>query len=436
MHQNRKPNTWIFAKLHECLVSAILRETFRVRAEDFTRQRKMPFEKVLLFMMNLSRRSMQVELTKFMRSFSDGVRDVTKSAFNQNRKKVRPEVFRKLLEVITQEFYSDNEQRVKRWMGMRVLATDGSTFRLPQDSLLEKIYGGASTHSPTDIVNARGSVLYDVLNNLVLHGVLAPYSIGERTLARQHLVHCGKGDLVIYDRGYPSYGLMHQVVGTGAHFLMRCKHSFNRVVQDFVASDRSTALVSMTAGKNTPHGKGTNKGKTIEVRLVKVLLDSGEVEVLITSLLDEQEYPTELFKDLYHKRWGVEQFYDMIKNIVCLENFTGHSDHVIQQDFHSALLMCNIHSLLVSEAEEEIPKKGGRRKYDRKVNKTVSFGFMKDAMVELLAQPDPQARMDGLKELFLNNTIPIRPGRSFPRDRDKYKVRTKPKYFKNSRSAW
>lgn len=248
----RKPNARIFTKLHECLVSGHLRETFRVRPEYFTRQRKMPFEKVLLFMMNLSRRSMQVELTKFMRSFSDGVRDVTKSAFNQNRKKVRPEVFRQLLEVITQEFYSDNEERVKLWRGMRLLATDGSVFRLPQDPLLEKIYGGASTHSPTDIVNARGSVLYDVLNNLVLHGALAPYSTGERTLARQHLAHCGKGDLVVYDRGYPSYGLMHQVMATGAHFLMRCKHSFNRVVQDFVTSDQRTALVSMAAGKDTP----------------------------------------------------------------------------------------------------------------------------------------------------------------------------------------
>ncbi|MBL0128306.1 MAG: hypothetical protein IPP83_12840 [Flavobacteriales bacterium] len=129
------------------------------------------------------------------------------------------------------------------------------------------------------------------------------------------------------------------------------------------------------------------------MRLVKVALDNGEVETLIASLLDRKEYPTELFKELYYNRWGVEQFYDVVKNIVCVENFTGHTDRVIQQDFHSALLMCNIHSLLVSEAEDEMPKNGGKRKYDRKINKTVSFGFMKEAMVELLAQPDPVGSM-------------------------------------------
>lgn len=436
MQKSKKPNARILAKLNECLVSRSLKETFRVRPQDFTRHRKLPFEKVVLFTMNLSRRSMQIELTKFMRSFADGVRQVTNSAFNQGRKKLRPEVFRKLLDVTTQEFYTDNEQRVKLWKGLRLLATDGSIFRLPEDRGLKAIYGGASTHTPSDIVNARGSVLYDVLNNLVLHGVLAPYCMGERALAQQHLKHCGPGDLVIYDRGYPSYGFMHEVAATGAHFLMRCKHSFNQLVIDFVASQQFTAVVSMAAGKDTPYAKGAHKGGRIQVRLVKVILDNGEVETLITSLLDEQQYSAGLFKELYRRRWGVEQFYDVVKNIVCVENFTGHTDRVIQQDFHSALLMCNLHSLLVSEAQEEMPKGSGSRKYDRKINKTVSFGYMKEAMVELLAQPDPQARIDGLKELFLNNTIPIRPGRSFPRDRNKHKARTKPKYFQNSRSAW
>jgi hypothetical protein len=123
----------------------------------------------------------------------------------------------------------------------------------------------------------------------------------------------------------------------------------------------------------------------------------------------------------------VEQFYDVVKNIVCVENFTGHSDRVIRRtaDFYSTLLMCNMHSLMVSEAEDEMPEKMGR-KYDRKINKTVPFGFMKDAMVDLLVHPDPQVRIDVLKELFLSNTIPIRPGRTFSSDRNKHKARTKP----------
>jgi hypothetical protein len=40
---------------------------------------------------------------------------------------------------------------------------------------------------------------------------------------------------------------------------------------------------------------------------VRIELDSGETEVLITSLLDQTRYPYAVFKDLYHQRWPVEE---------------------------------------------------------------------------------------------------------------------------------
>ena len=44
----------------------------------------------------------------------------------------------------------------------------------------------------------------------------------------------------------------------------------------------------------------------LRLRLIRVELESGEIEVLITSLTDEQKFPYEIFMDLYHKRWLVE----------------------------------------------------------------------------------------------------------------------------------
>ncbi|MEM8566762.1 MAG: hypothetical protein AAGF85_09900 [Bacteroidota bacterium] len=43
----------------------------------------------------------------------------------------------------------------------------------------------------------------------------------------------------------------------------------------------------------------------IKVRIVKVVLDTGETELLITSLLDQAEDTTGDIKGLYHLRWGV-----------------------------------------------------------------------------------------------------------------------------------
>jgi hypothetical protein len=50
------------------------------------------------------------------------------------------------------------------------------------------------------------------------------------------------------------------------------------------------------------------------VRFVRVKLKTGEYEVLVTNLLDEVQFPTEDFLDIYHMRWGVEGFYAMQEN--------------------------------------------------------------------------------------------------------------------------
>ena len=119
------------------------------------------------------------------------------------------------------------------------------------------------------------------------------------------------------------------------------------------------------------------KKRPIKVRLVKVLLNSGEVELLITSLMDETKYPALIFKELYFKRWGIESLYDKLKNKLLIENFTGYSETSILQDFYCTLFLSNIQSLLVSEANEELATKGIEdKKYEYKVNTNLSIGFI------------------------------------------------------------
>lgn len=43
--------------------------------------------------------------------------------------------------------------------------------------------------------------------------------------------------------------------------------------------------------------------------MVKIVLSSGEIEVLATSLLEEQQFKVEEFGELYYLRWGVETFF-------------------------------------------------------------------------------------------------------------------------------
>lgn len=140
------------------------------------------------------------------------------------------------------------------------------------------------------------------------------------------------------------------------------------------------------------------------------------------------------FKSLYFKRWGIETFYDRFKNIIGVENFSGKSAQFIQQEFNCALYLSNMQIILTQDAEHQAKEKYKNRKYEYKVNRSLSLGFIRDRLIELYTQSnDTQFILKELKELFVSNVIPIRPGRKSKRKVDKYRQRTKPKQFNNRR---
>jgi len=74
--------------------------------------------------------------------------------------------------VVIDEFYTDNDSAIKLWNGFRVLSVDGSSITLPITKELKNVYGQTKNQTKTSLVQARVSVLYDVLNHYVLDGNL------------------------------------------------------------------------------------------------------------------------------------------------------------------------------------------------------------------------------------------------------------------------
>ena len=134
-------------------------------------------------------------------------------------------------------------------------------------------------------------MLYDVLNHYVLDGVLSTKQIGERVLALKHLVKSKAKDLIIYDRGYPSYDFIDNHQRKGIDYLMRVKVSFSGVTKAFIASGRTCQIVEIYPGKDVDTStKQYDKNTPIKVRLIRIDLPSGEIELLMTSLIDNKKY--------------------------------------------------------------------------------------------------------------------------------------------------
>lgn len=410
---------------------------------DFTRNRKQSFHSTIVFMINFLTKSLSVEITNFI-SFikynmpGASINGITKSAFVQYRKKIKPEVFKSLSDSLIEEFYTDNDESIKLWNGFRLLAVDGSRLVLPDTHELESIYGKTRNQSETGVVQARISVLYDVLNRFAIDGVLSPLSTGESVLALKHLAFTKANDLIIYDRGYPSFNLIYEHFEKGIDFLIRVKADFSNLTREFYQSGLQSAMVRIQPGKNIklsdkPYSKNTFK----EVRLVRVELPNGEAEILISSLFDSKKHPVSLFKGLYFLRWGVETFYDELKNKIKIEHFSGYSEHCILQDFYAALFVSNVQSLIVGEINDELAKESTKYKYQYKVNSNLSYGFLKNRIILLFfSDKNMDEIVSELKALFKKHTIPIRPNRRFERDTDKYRKRGKPKLLRNNKNTF
>ena len=367
------------------------------------------------------------------KGFNTLTRKISTSAFTQSRKNLSPDVFNGMNQVLVDEFYTDNEERVNLWNGFRLLAIDGSTVSLPFSKDLKKQFGVVNTHSKVDdYILGRVSVLYDVLNNLALDGILCSTTMGEIAIAQNHVKLLGEKDLVILDRGYPCFDLAYRIIEQGADFLFRCKYSFNNVTKQFMAQNSDDSIVEIKAAKDTKFNtKHYTQNTTIKVRLIKVRLDNGEIELLMTSLLDSKRHPCKCFKSLYYQRWGVETYYDRLKNILTLENFSGLTQHAILQDFQCAIFISNVQTLIIEEAQQGIKNKYDKRKYEYKINSSICLGLMKYKIIDLFVNKGSETTLKELEEILIEHVVPIRKGRSFKRDVDKFITRKKPPMFKN-----
>lgn len=193
----KKNSFFVLETLREVIFSDEIILDYRMSKTDFSRKRKQPFGGMLLFMVNFLKKSLVIEIDSFV-SFLNSkanlttVKKFTKSAFVQKRMKINPVVFKYLSQVIIENTYIESNTSIKRFYGFRILSVDGSKLTLPNTEELKEEFGESKNQTNTGVVQARISVLYDVLNSLVLDSEMDKLDTSERTLALKHSIQWKK----------------------------------------------------------------------------------------------------------------------------------------------------------------------------------------------------------------------------------------------------
>jgi len=226
--------------------------------------------------------------------------------------------------------------------------------------------------------------------------------------------------VVVCDRAYADYSVMATLGARQCHFVIRFPRQSFTAVNAFWAAPETDRVVTLeVTSKARGYVAQHHLPTTLRVRLVKVVLASGEVEVLGTDLLDAQTYPAAEFKAVYGWRWNHETYHERIKNIFEVERFSGKSVQAIKQDFYGVIFLATLESILSKPAQAELTAQGAARacRYAPQVNRAVSYGTVLEHIVQLLgdSRRSPASTLAAIERLLLTTPTRQRPGRQVKR---------------------
>ncbi len=383
-------------------------EKSRKNKKAFIRNRKVSFAMNILLIFACLKRSIQTGIDQFIIDMDTGFNTYSKQAFSKRRQCILPEAFQELYRLSTEFFYK--EAGYKTYSGYRILAVDGSKVNLPCNKELMEIYG--CQKSTNNLIQSLVSCLTDVLNNVILDGIMAPCNGNGRELAKQHILNLSKiktdKDIILFDRGYPSAGLMQYIDQSGFKYIMRCSTSF-------VASINKKNFTNDGIIKH----KFKKNGKEVTFRILRFSISNNTTEVLVTNIFEE--FSTSNFKELYNMRWGIEKTYNCIKNRFGLESFSGTKPVCILQDFYANLYLYNALAMLMYGNNNKTPeKKDIETKYVYKINESQAVNKIRDNLIKAVMAESKIERNKLFMKVYKQlqkELVPVRPNRTYKRKR-------------------
>jgi hypothetical protein len=293
---------------------------------------------------------------------------------------------------------------VPRWLGLRVVAGDGSVL-MPAVRQSSRTQGLASADQRLFALFLPGA-------ELTLHACVYDAQGSERQLLVESLDRLGPQDLLVLDRGYPASWLVCLLNERGVRWCMRCDNDSGWApVRAFMRAGTDEASVTLSA-PSAADAATWDCGRTAPtVRLVRQISPSGAIRVLVTNL-DCRDYTCHAFANLYHQRWRIEEGFKRLKLRLHLESVSGLSQHAVIIDVAAKILADNLASLLCAVATDQadLPSRG------RRCNRSYAASLFQRAVARLLlAVGDFLATVDEVLTLLGSTTHRFVAGRSRPR---------------------
>lgn len=410
------------SKIRSKIQSKELKEKWRKSITDFTRKRKMDFEKLIHYILNKKGLSTNMEINNFFNKINEDT-DMSAQALLDQRLKLKPEVFVELNEDYLKGFYSEyRETDVKNYKGYILKAIDGTDFEIPNTEKSKDAFGRVKAKEGESIPRTSVSMCYDVLNGYIIDVIPEKYRFNEIYMAKRHMrkdqeITENYNSIYIMDRNYVSFDFLAFLQKSDIKFLSRLNLGYYKKETESMKTKDEIVEIAKTKDRmkrkyfEDEETREYAKENKIEVRILKYVLKTGEEEYLITNL---KEFSYEDLFEIYGKRWNIETLYNSLKNKLQIEKFTSSKEEIIKQDIYASTLVYNMVQTMKNEAKEDIEQK--KYKHEMKINENISIGLLKNEMIYIMLEEDDKKRLkryDKLCKKILKYKIPIRKDRQY-----------------------
>lgn len=398
------------------------------KTNTLVRRRKMPIEDLVYSMINRKGLTLKLELRNYIKITHPEV-EISKPGYLKQRMKLNPEALKVLYQSHNKNFYQDAEVEPYTYKGYLVLAADGSDINIPTTAETVEKYGSASVRGGKPCAQIGLGCIYDVLNRFILDSSINKVKFDEMRVAQEQLSNIKDtiGDrypyMVIMDRGYPSTPAFLKFIDDGIYFVARLKSNDYKAEQKALKSNDEDVEIALTKARRRNYiGKKEEaimmSRDLFSLRMVKVNFDNDTSEILATNL-PRETFPEECFAEIYHMRWGIETAYEVLKDRLKIENFTGIKPTLIEQDINSTIYVSNLAEDIICDIEEEDKEHlKNDYKHTMQINRNLSIGLLKSDLIYILIETDENRKSELLQALYDEirvNVVPIRPDRHYHR---------------------
>jgi Insertion element 4 transposase N-terminal/Transposase DDE domain len=198
------------------------------------------------------------------------------------------------------------------YRGLRLMGIDGVVFDVPDSDANAAAFSRPSAGSRGDgaFPQVRKLSLVELGTHVEVAFVVRPITQGEQGMVGALLRHLDAEMLLLWDRGFFSYGLWQKVTARGVKILARVT---GRLILEPIRNLADGSYLAKIY--RTPDDRRKDRGGIV-VRVIRYTLDDpqrvghGEVHTLITNLFDEDLCPAKELIILYHERWEQELVFD------------------------------------------------------------------------------------------------------------------------------